>query len=67
MYMNRGIANKKRESSAARESEVGETEATETRLGTCQRGLGSYKSMRAVRPVNAPLMIAEIWLELKSL
>ena len=35
----------------------GGTEATETKLGTCQRGLGSYNRVRAVRPVNVPLLI----------
>ena len=33
------------------------TEATEARLETCQRGLGSYKNVRAVRPVNDPLLM----------
>ena len=35
--------------------------------GTCLRGLGSYKVRRAVRPVNAPLLITEIRLLFKSL
>ena len=41
--------------------------ATETRLGTCQRGLGSYKVWRAIRPVNNPSLMTEIWLESKYL
>ena len=43
------------------------TEATETRLETCQRGLRSYKSVRAVKPVNIPLMMAVMMLEYKYL
>ena len=45
----------------------GDTEATKTRLGTCERGLGSYKDSRAVRPVNTPLFMAVIWLPYNSL
>ena len=44
----------------------GDIEATETRLETCQRGLGSYNSTRAVRLVNVPLMTV-IWLLYKDL
>ena len=42
------------------EEEEGGTEASEARLGTCKRGLGSYKYWRAARPVNVPLMMTEI-------
>ena len=45
----------------------GDTEATKARLGTCQRGLGSYNCLRLVRTLNAPLMMTEIWLYCKFL
>ena len=38
----------------------GDTEAFEAKLGACRRGLGSYNRTRAVRPVNAPTMMAVI-------
>ena len=67
-YMKGGIPNKQRKSSTARASEIGwgDTEAIEARLGASQRGLGSYKVWRAVRPVNALLMTV-IRFSLKSL
>ena len=45
----------------------GGKEATEARLVTCQHGLGSYKLRRAVRPVNAPLLMTVIRLLFKYL
>ena len=42
------------------EGKKGGTEATEARLGTCQRGQGSYNSVRAIRPVNVPLLMTLI-------
>ena len=45
----------------------GNTKATKTRLGPCQRGLGSYKVWRAVRPLNNPLLMTEIRLLFKYL
>ena len=45
----------------------GDTDATEKRLGTCQRGLGLFKDVRAVRPVNDPLLMTMIWLPPKPL
>ena len=45
----------------------GDTEAIEERLGTIERGLGSYKVTRAARPVNAPLWMEVIWLKDKVL
>ena len=43
------------------------TDAFEARLGICKSGLGSYKYRRAVRPVNNPLLMTEIWLLFKNL
>ena len=43
------------------------TEPTETRLGTWQRGLGSYKFWRAVRPLNVPELMEVIRLRFKYL
>ena len=43
------------------------TEASEARLGICKSGLGSYKVLRAVRPVNDPLLMTEIRLLYKYL
>ena len=40
----------------------GDKKATETRLGACQHGLGSYNSLRATRPVNDPLLMTVILL-----
>ena len=45
----------------------GGKEATEARLGTRQRSLGSYNIWRAVRPVNAPLLMTEMRLRSKRL
>ena len=46
----------------------GDTEATETKLGTCQRGLGAYNAIKAtLKPLNAQMLIMVIWLLLKSL
>ena len=49
------------------EGKQGGKEATEARLGTSQRGLGSYNCVRAIRPVNVPLLITVMLFWKKSL
>ena len=38
-----------------------------SKIGICKRGLGSYKVWRAVRPLNAKLLMAIIRMSFKDL